>query len=90
MSVTRQTVLEQLAKQSDAGTEEMTSVSSIVAALNCDEQTARGHLEHLDACELARLYSDGRVRVTITGEELLELDTGEGIIIDPETNGTRT
>lgn len=89
MPVTRRAVLEQLAEQSDAGGEETTTVSSVVTALECDEQAVRVHLHHLDTCELAHIDSNARVRVTVTGEELLDLDVGEGIIIDPETNPKR-
>lgn len=82
MSVTRRTVLEQLATASDADQRKTTTTTAIAAALNTDEGTVKSHLNGLAACELVRTYSDGRARITITGEELLSLDTDEMVIVD--------
>jgi predicted transcriptional regulator len=83
MSVTRRTVLEQLATASDAGTRETTTIEALAAELGTSERTIQIHLAGLEDCELARRDSDGRVRVTITGEELLELNTDEMVIVEP-------
>jgi Mn-dependent DtxR family transcriptional regulator len=85
MSVTRRTVLEQLAVESDAERREATSVEALASALDADEHAVEAHLNGLAACELARIGPDGAVRVTITGEELLELDTDEMVIVDSTT-----
>jgi Mn-dependent DtxR family transcriptional regulator len=82
MSVTRRAVLEQLAAASDADQRETTTTTAIAAALNTDKETVESHLNGLAACELVRTYPDGRVRITITGEELLALDTDEMVIVD--------
>lgn len=82
MSVTRRAVLEQLAATSDADQRETTTTAVVAAALNTDEGTIESHLNGLAACELVRTYPDGRVRITITGEELLALDTDELVIVD--------
>ncbi|MGM0590183.1 MAG: hypothetical protein ACQETI_00910 [Halobacteriota archaeon] len=82
MSVTRRVVLEQLATASDAGQQETTTKAALVAMLDTDEQTIESHLDGLTACELVRTYPDGRVRITITGVELLALDTEELVIVD--------
>lgn len=81
----RRTVLEQLAAVSDAERQETTTIEALVSMLDTDEHTVEAHLNGLEACELARLAPDGDVRVTITGEELLELDTDEMVIIDSST-----
>lgn len=82
MSVTRRTVLEQLAAESDATQQETTTIEALAAICDTDEHTIEAHLDGLEACDLARVASDGTARVTITGEELLELDIGEMVIVD--------
>jgi Mn-dependent DtxR family transcriptional regulator len=82
MAVTRQAVLEQLAKASDAGQRETTTTAALAAMLETDEGTIESHLNGLAACELVQTYPGGRVRITITGEELLALDTDEMVIVD--------
>jgi Mn-dependent DtxR family transcriptional regulator len=83
MSVTRRAVLEQLATASDADQRETTTTAALAAMLETDKGTIESHLNGLTACELARTYPNGRVRITITGEELLALDTDEMVIVDP-------
>lgn len=85
MPVTRRAVLEQLAEASDATRQQTTTIEALAAALDADEHTVEAHLNGLEACELARTDSDGRAHVTITGEQLLELDTDEMVIVDPAT-----
>jgi len=82
MSVARRAVLEQLATVSDAAQRETTTTAAIAIALDTDERTIESHLNALEACELGRMYPDGRVRRTITGEEVLALDTDEMVIVD--------
>lgn len=82
MSVTRRSVLEQLAAVSDATQRETTTIEALATTLNTDNQTIESYLDGLIACELAVLYPDGGIRITITGEELLALDTDELAIID--------
>lgn len=86
MAVTRHGVLERLAAASDAERRKTTTPETLAAALDAERRAVEEQLKSLAACELARTYSDGRVRVTITGEELLELDT-EGPVIVDEPNG---
>lgn len=86
MPKTRRTVLEQLAKASDAAQQETTTIGSLASTLDADEHTVKAHLNGLEACELARIDPDGKVRVTITGEELLELDIDEEVIVDAATS----
>ena len=85
MAVTRRAVLEQLATASDSDPRETTTIGALAAALEADERTIESHLHGLADCELARIRSDGSVRVTVTGEELLELDLDELVIVDPGT-----
>lgn len=82
MSVTRRAVLEQLAAASDADQRETTTEAVLAATLDTDEGTIESQLDGLAACELAKTYPDGSVRITITGEELLALDTDELVIVD--------
>ena len=80
--VTRRAVLKQLAKSTDAERRESTTVEALASALGADEQTLTEHIDVLVACELAHVDADGGVRATITGEELLALDTDGPAIID--------
>jgi len=82
MSVTRRVVLERLATASDAEQRATTTKAALAATLDADERTIDSHLDGLAACELARTYPDGRVRITITGEELLALDTDALVVVD--------
>jgi hypothetical protein len=82
MSVTRRVVLEQLARASDAAGRETTTKQGLVAMLDTDEATLESHLDGLAACDLAKICPDDRVRITITGEQLLALDTDELVIVD--------
>lgn len=84
MSVTRRAVLERLAAASDAEQRVTTTRAALAAALGVDERTVESHVEGLAACELAHTYPDGRVRITITGEELLALDPDDLVIVDSE------
>jgi hypothetical protein len=84
MAVTRRVVLEQLATVSDAAARETTTKRGLVAMLEADEATLESHLDGLAACDLATIYPDDRVRITITGEELLALDTDEIVIVDSQ------
>lgn len=83
MSITRRDVLESLAMASDAASRKTTTVKSLSTTLETDERTVEAHLKGLADCELARIQPNGQVRVTITGEELLELEPDEMIIVDP-------
>jgi len=85
MSVTRRTVLEQLAAVSDATRAETTTIDALAATLDTEEHTVEAHLHGLEACDLARIEPDGTARVTITGEQLLALDTDEMVIVDAAT-----
>jgi len=85
MSVTRRAVLRQLAAESDAERRETTSVEALATALGAETSAVEVHLNGLEACKLARSEAGGRVRVTITGEQLLELDTDEMVIVDVST-----
>jgi len=81
MTVTRRQLLERLAAQGDAGTGE-TTTAALVAAVDADAATVRSHLAALESCDLVRTDADGRVRITVTGEELLSLDVDDVVIID--------
>jgi DNA-binding MarR family transcriptional regulator len=82
MAVTRKVVLEQLAMTTDAERRETTTNSALAEELGTDEQTIVTHIDGLAACDLVRRYPDGRIRITITGEELLDLDIAERVIVD--------
>lgn len=64
MSVTRRSVLKQLAAVSDATQRETTTIEVLATTLNTDRQTIESHLDGLIACELAVLYPDGSIRIT--------------------------
>jgi hypothetical protein len=87
MPVTRRNVLSQLATQTDAERQETTTTAALAAALAVDEDEIERHLDGLLACELARRDADDSIRVTVTGEELLDLDTDELVIVEPQTEG---
>jgi len=89
MSVTREAILKQLAKISDAERQETTTIKYLSSILDAEEHTVEAHLDGLEACELARADTNGNIRVTITGEELLELDSEGVVIIDSETPNSK-
>jgi predicted transcriptional regulator len=84
MAVTRHAVLDAVAAASDADTGETTSPGAIATTLGVPERVVSGHIQGLAACDLVRTYGDGRLRITVTGEELLALDTDEVVIVDAE------
>lgn len=87
MTVRRRTVLEQLVRTSDAATRETTTTEALASTLDADERAVDAHIDKLVACELAHVEAGG-VRATITGEELLALDTDEVVIVDPTAGDT--
>jgi len=82
MPVTRRTVLERLAATSEAERGETTTAEALATGLEAPVDEIEEHLRRLTACELARTAPDGEVRVTVTGEELLELDTEGTVVVD--------
>lgn len=82
MTVTRRAVLEELAAASGAEPPETTSVDALAAALEAEPSAIEARLDELVARELALRTPDGAPRVTLTGEQLLELDLTAGVIID--------
>ncbi|MEF8894357.1 hypothetical protein [Halodesulfurarchaeum sp.] len=82
MSVNKQVVLEQLAAATDATQQETTTIQALAATLAVDEQTVESHIQWLVACDLARLTPENDVRVTISGEQFLELDVDDTVIVD--------
>lgn len=82
MPITRRVVLEHVAAASDAERRKTTTITALAARLDTEKQTIEPYLDGLAACELVRMYQDDRVRITITGEELLALDTDELVIVD--------
>jgi hypothetical protein len=84
MPVTRWAVMEALDAASQADPERWTTVSAIANDLGTDEEVVRTHLDRLATCELATVRTDGTARITITGQELLELDVEDVVVVDPE------
>jgi hypothetical protein len=87
MSVSRREVLEALAAATSAVPERTTTVEALAADIDADEAAVTDHLDGLRACELACQGLDGQVRVTLTGEELLALETDDLVVVDA---GSRT
>jgi len=81
MSATRRTVLEALARESDADGA-TTTVEVLSSTLDADRSVVRDHVEALVDCELA-VRSGEAVRVSVTGEELLALDVGAEVVVTP-------
>ncbi|MFC7771887.1 hypothetical protein ACFQS5_24695 [Salinirubellus sp. GCM10025899] len=79
----RRTVLEHLATASDADRRDTTTVGTLALVLDAGRHEVETHLYGLAACELARIYPRGRVRVTVTGEEFLNLETEGAALVDP-------
>jgi len=75
-------VLECLGATSDAERPETTTTEKVASTLDADRQSVEAHLDGLTTCELARTYPDGRVRVTVTGEQLLELGADATVIVE--------
>jgi DNA-binding transcriptional ArsR family regulator len=82
VGVSRWDVFEATAAASDARSDRETTVSSIAAGLDAEESVVGSHLDRLDACELVAVGPDGRVRVTVTGQELLELDVDGPVVVE--------
>lgn len=82
MSLSRRTVLKALAAESDAECRETTTVEALAASLEGPEAAVETELTGLADSELAQTTADGDVRVTITGEELLALETDGTVIVD--------
>lgn len=83
MTVTRLSVLEQLASVTDAGRRKTVTLDAFAERFEADREVIEGHVERLEACDLARFHPDQGVRVTITGEELLAIDADDLVIVDP-------
>jgi len=90
MAVARRAVLERLAAESSAARGETTTVDRLAASLDVEAAAVESHLTGLAACELARVRADGAARITVTGEELLDLDTDELAIVDPGASSPET
>lgn len=86
MSLSRRRVLERLFKTTDSDAGDTTTAATLAARLDSDVETVESHLRDLVSCELAHCERDGRVRITITGRELLELDLDELVIVDADGN----
>lgn len=76
-------MLETLASETDAESSETTTVATLASLLDAERVVVESHLSELETCDLARSTEKGLVRVTITGEELLELDPDDLVIVDP-------
>lgn len=88
MPTPRRAVLKRLAATSDAERRETTTIGDIATGIGAQEREVAAHVAALADCALARTYPDGRVRVTITGAELLELDTDDVVIVDLRDAGS--
>ncbi|WP_254838609.1 hypothetical protein [Natronomonas marina] len=83
MTVRRRDVLACLAAMSDAETGRTTTVAALSAALDANEATVAEHVTRLAAGDLAVRAPDAGVRVTVTGEELLELGAESVVVVPP-------
>jgi len=83
MTLTKRTVLEHLATASNAARRDTTTIGMLALVLDVGRHEIEAQLYGLAACDLARIYPDGRVRVTTTGEEFLDLETDGTAIVDP-------
>lgn len=81
--VTRLAVLQALSGASDASGRETTTITGLAAALDADKTCVRTRVQGLADCDLAKLHPDGRVRVTITGQQLLALRPEGPVIVGP-------
>jgi Mn-dependent DtxR family transcriptional regulator len=82
VGVSRRDVLEATAAASEAWSGRETTVSSIAAGLDAEESVVESHLDRLAACELVAVGPGGCVRITVTGQELLELDVDGPIVVE--------
>jgi hypothetical protein len=85
MSTTRRDVIEELAVASDAVSKRFTTVATLAEELGTDEAVVRSHVDSLVDCELATVLHGERIRITVTGEELLELDVEiDDVVVEPK------
>ncbi|MEF8775288.1 MAG: hypothetical protein V5A43_02140 [Haloarculaceae archaeon] len=87
MPVTRWAVLERLATATDAERGETVTIDTLAVGLDANRDVVEAHLTHLVDCDLARRPAEGTGRVTITGQELLELDTDGVLVVEPQPDG---
>jgi Mn-dependent DtxR family transcriptional regulator len=83
MTSTRHDVFEALVEATEAADSETTSPATLASTLGADTETVDAHLRGLADCGLARRYGEGRVRVTVTGEALAELDVDDVVVVSP-------
>lgn len=84
MSVSRREVLQALAAVTDASPDRTTTIEALAGHLGSEEHIVGAHVDGLEDCELAIQSDAGEVRVTITGEELLDLDTDLMVLMDSQ------
>lgn len=83
MTAPRDDVFEALVEATDAADSVTTSAESLASTLGADTETVDAHLRGLADCGLARRYPTGRVRVTITGEAVADLDAEDVVVVSP-------
>lgn len=79
-----------LSPMSDATRQETMTIEALATMPDADTYAIKSHLHGLENCNLAKTTPNGKVRATVTGEELLEIDAEEVIIVDTTTLNSET
>jgi len=81
MTEPRVALLEQLGEVTDSSGERTTSIETIAASMDLEMDLAEKHVQGLQNVDLVTVAPDGELRITITGEQFLELDVEDVVIV---------
>jgi hypothetical protein len=87
MTEPRVAVLEQLADQTDPDGDRTTTIETIATSLSLGEDIAEEHVDGLARADLATFTTDGEIRITITGEQFLELEVDDVVVVESIEGG---
>lgn len=85
MAVTRRDILEELTITSGATRRKTTTIDALASGFAVDSQTIQTRIDGLSDCGLVEVDADGTVQLTSIGEQLLDLDAAEPVVVDYPT-----
>jgi Mn-dependent DtxR family transcriptional regulator len=81
MTEPRVAVLEQLGQVTDPSGDRTTTIETIADSMDLEEGIAQKHVQGLQRADLVTVTPDGGIRITITGEQFLELDVEDVVVV---------
>jgi Mn-dependent DtxR family transcriptional regulator len=88
MTEPRVAVLEQFGEKTDPDGDRTTTIETIAASLGIEEDLVDEHVQGLVTANLVKLTTDGQLRITITGEQFLELDVDDVVVVESVDGGS--